>query len=119
MAYYNNDQLLKYFEKNMQQVANKQIESLQLEIQKLYQKEMMKVTEDLHIKHTLEKNRLLKTLNVAHQEKINHLGIEYDETLMTLRQNMVAEIFETVTKQLLDYVQSDAYIPAMKHKFLQ
>ena len=39
MAYYNNDQLLKYFEKNMQQVANKQIESLQLEIQKLYQKE--------------------------------------------------------------------------------
>ena len=119
MAYYNNDQLLKYFEKNMQQVANKQIESLQLEIQKLYQKEMMKVTEDLHIKHTLEKNRLLKTLNVAHQEKINHLGIEYDETLMTLRQNMVAEIFETVTKQLLDYVQSDAYIPAMKHKFLR
>lgn len=117
MAYYNNDQLLKYFEKNMQQVANKQIESLEIEIQKLYQKEMMKVTEDLHIKHTLEKNRLLKTLNVAHQEKINHLGIEYDETLMTLRQNMVAEIFETVTKQLLEYIQSDAYIPAMKHKF--
>jgi vacuolar-type H+-ATPase subunit E/Vma4 len=117
MAYYNNDQLLKYFEKNMQQVANKQIESLQLEIQKLYQKEMMKVTEDLQIKHTLEKNRLLKALNVSHQEKINHLGIEYDETLMTLRQNMVAEIFETVTKQLLDYIQSDAYIPAMKHKF--
>ena len=119
MAYYNNDQLLKYFEKNMQGVAIKQIESLQLEIQKLYQKEMMKVTEDLHIKHTLEKNRLLKTLNVAHQEKINHLGIEYDETLMTLRQNMVAEIFETVTKQLLEYVQSDSYISAMKHKFLQ
>ena len=117
MAYYNNDQLLKYFEKNMQQVANKQIESLQLEIQKLYQKEMMKVTEDLQIKHTLEKNRLLKALNVSHQEKINHLGIEYDETLMTLRQNMVAEIFETVKKQLLDYIQSDAYIPAMKHKF--
>jgi len=117
MAYYNNDQLLKYFEKNMQQVANKQIESLQLEIQKLYQKEMMKVTEDLQIKHTLEKNRLLKALNVSHQEKINHLGIEYDETLMTLRQNMVAEIFETVTKQLLDYIQSDAYFPAMKHKF--
>ena len=119
MAYYNNDQLLKYFEKNMQHVANNQIESLKLEIQKLYQKEMMKVTEDLHIKQTLEKNRILKTLNVAHQDKINHLGIEYDETLMTLRQNMVAEIFETVTKQLLDYIQSDAYIPAMKHKFHQ
>jgi vacuolar-type H+-ATPase subunit E/Vma4 len=117
MAYYNNDQLLKYFEKNMQHVANNQIESLKLEIQKLYQKEMMKVTEDLQIKHTLEKNRLLKALNVSHQEKINHLGIEYDETLMTLRQNMVAEIFETVTKQLLDYIQSDAYFPAMKHKF--
>ncbi len=78
---------------------------------------MMKVTEDLQIKHTLEKNRLLKALNVSHQEKINHLGIEYDETLMTLRQNMVAEIFETVTKQLLDYIQSDAYFPAMKYKF--
>ncbi len=119
MAYYNNDQLLKYFEKNMQQVANKHIESLQLEIQKLYQKEMMKVTEDLNIKHTLEKNRVLKSINVAHQEKINHLGIEFDETLMTLRKNMVAEIFETVTNKLLEYVQSDAYIPAMKRMFNQ
>jgi len=116
MAYYNNDQLLKYFEKNMKQVADLNIETLKLEIKKLYQKEMSKIQEALTIKHELEKNRELKSLTIIHQEKINHLGIEYDETLMNLRKNMVADIFETVTKRIKSYMTTKAYITSMSHK---
>lgn len=116
MAYYNNDQLLKYFEKNMQQVANQHIETLKLEIKKLYQKEMSKVKDSLTIKHDLEKMRVLKSLTVAHQEKINHLGVEYDETLMNVRKNMIAEIFETVTTRLIKFMETKAYTEAMSNK---
>ena len=116
MAYYNNDQLLKYFEKNMKQVADLNIETLKLEIKKLYQKEMSKIQEALTIKHELEKNRELKSLTIIHQEKINYLGIEYDETLMNLRKNMVADIFETVTKRIKSYMTTKAYITSMSDK---
>ena len=116
MAYYNNDQLLKYFEKNMKQVADQNIETLKLEIKKLYQKEMSKIQEALTIKHELEKNRELKSLTIIHQEKINHLGIEYDATLMNLRKNMVADIFETVTKRIKSYMTTKAYITSMSDK---
>lgn len=116
MAYYNNDQLLKYFEKNMKQVAEENIETLKLEIKKLYQKEMSKVQEALSIKHELEKNREIKSLMVSHQEKINHLGIEYDETLMNLRKNMVADIFETVTKKIKTFMTTKSYLASMSQK---
>ena len=116
MAYYNNDQLLKYFEKNMKQVAEENIETLKLEIKKLYQKEMSKVQEALSIKHELEKNREIKSLMVTHQEKINHLGIEYDETLMNLRKNMVADIFETVTKKIKTFMTTKSYLASMSQK---
>lgn len=116
MAYYNNDQLLKYFEKNMKHVADQNIETLKLEIKKLYQKEMSKIQEALTIKHELEKNRELKSLTISHQEKINHLGVEYDETLMNLRKNMVADIFETITKRIKSFMTTQAYITSMSHK---
>lgn len=116
MAYYNDDQLLKYFENAMKNAANKQIKALQDEIKKIYTKEITKVMDSLNIKHGLEKSRALREVNTHYQEKINHIGLTYDKELIDERQKLTHTIFSEVTSKLKSYIKTKDYSIKMLEK---
>ena len=117
MAYYNEDQLLKYFEHAMQEVALKEKKAIEDDIKKQYQKEMAKVKEALNIKHNLEKSRALRDVLVSYQDKINHIGTTYDKQLMDERRALTASIFDAVLKKIQTYTKQDEYVLSMSKKF--
>jgi vacuolar-type H+-ATPase subunit E/Vma4 len=117
MAYYNEDQLLKYFEHAMQEVALKEKKAIEDDIKKQYQKEMAKVKDALNIKHNLEKSRTLRDVLVSYQDKINHIGTTYDKQLMDERRALTASIFDTVLKKIQQFTKDNAYVLSMAKRF--
>jgi vacuolar-type H+-ATPase subunit E/Vma4 len=109
MAYYNEDQLKRYFEKAIERVAKGKLASLQQEIDLMFYKELSKVKDELQVKHDLERQSKIRDLQVAHQEKLNLIGVEYDQKLISARQEMVKEIFDDVKQMLLEFVKTSDY----------
>jgi len=109
LAYYNEDQLYRYFDKAITTEANKKIDKLRKEIDYLYAKEMKKVKEDLSIKKNLELNKQLKALQVEYQDQINKIGVGFDKKLIEERQFMVNFIYQSVLLKLGDYIQTKTY----------
>ena len=117
MAYYNEDQLKRYFEKAILRESEIRIEKLRKEIDYLYSKEMSKVNAELDLKKKLETNKALRDLQIEYQDKINQIGVGYDEQLIKERKVMINNVFEAVYKKLYVYRQTDAYIKNMASKF--
>lgn len=119
MAYYNEDQLSRYFTAAMTNVANKKIEQLKDEIHQIYKREMTKIKDELNVKHTLERQEALREINVAHQEKLNLIGIEYNAELIRARDEMAQTIFESVLSQLKAFMKTKKYVTLMSKKIDQ
>jgi vacuolar-type H+-ATPase subunit E/Vma4 len=116
MAYYNEDQLKRYFESAMRDEAQQKIDALKDEIHKIYQREMTKVKDELHVKHMLERSRALREVNVVFQEKMNHIGIEYDAELIRERNHMADVVFEAIKNKLIEFTTTKAYSKLMAKK---
>jgi vacuolar-type H+-ATPase subunit E/Vma4 len=117
MAYYNEDQLKRYFENAIKRESEIRIEKLRKEIDYLYSKEMSKVNAEQDLKNKLETSKALRELQIEHQDKINQIGIGYDEQLIKERQVMVNNVFEAVYKKLVLYRQSKDYQKSMSNKY--
>lgn len=117
MAYYNEDQLKRYFEKAILRESEIRIEKLRKEIDYLYSKEMSKVNAELDLKKKLETNKALRDLQIEYQDKINQIGVGYDEQLIKVRKVMINNVFEAVYKKLYIYRQTDAYVKKMASKY--
>lgn len=116
MAYYNEDQLLKYFELAMKDVSNKEKKALEDDIKRVYSLEMSKVMDVLTVKHNLEQSRALREVQVFYQEKINLIGQSYDKQLMDARQSLMSTIFDEVTSKLKHYMMTQDYAVTMFKK---
>ncbi|MDY0210177.1 MAG: hypothetical protein RBQ91_02050 [Acholeplasma sp.] len=116
MAYYNEDQLKRYLEKAIMQESGIRIEKLRKEIDYLYAKEMNKVNAELDLKNKLDTNKALRELQIEYQDKINQIGVGYDEQLIKERSVMVNNVFEAVYKKLFTYRQTKAYQSTMIEK---
>ncbi|HKL60891.1 MAG TPA: hypothetical protein VJY66_00765, partial [Acholeplasma sp.] len=66
MGYFNEDQLQKYFQKAIDAKANEKIAQLRAEIDKLYDRGIKKVKEDVQIKKQLEVSKALKDVQVEY-----------------------------------------------------
>jgi len=116
LAYYNEDQLYRYFDKAIKQEANKKITQLRKEIDYLYAKEIKKVKEDLQMKKELQLNKDLRELQIEYQDQINQIGVGFDEKLIKERTFMVNIIYQSVLLKLGDFIQTKAYDDLMKDK---
>ncbi|PKK96484.1 MAG: hypothetical protein CVV58_06110 [Tenericutes bacterium HGW-Tenericutes-3] len=116
MAYYNEDQLYRYFDKAIQRESKQKIEALQKEFDYLYAKEMKKITEDLTMKKNLELNKALKELQLEYQDKINKIGVGYDEKLIKERTFMTNIVFHSVLDKIYQFITSKKYEDLMKEK---
>lgn len=109
MAYYNEDQLYRLFDKAINAQANERIEKLKNEIGFAYAKQMKKVRADITLNANLALNKGLRELSIEYQDSINKIGVGYDETLIKKRQEMTDYVFEGVHKKLRDFMTSSAY----------
>ena len=116
MAYYNEEQLYRYFDKTIKREAEKRIKELNDEIEYLHAKEMKKVTEDLEAKRDLELNKRMKELQLSYQDKINQIGIDYDAKLLKERTFMTNIVFNAVLDRIYQFITSPEYEDLMKNK---
>lgn len=119
MAFYNEDQLKHYFETAMNKEAQKKIDALKEDIHTIYSREMNKVKDDLRLKHMLERQNALREVNIIFQDKMNHIGIEYDAELIRARNHMVDVVFEDVKQKLISFSKTEAYKALMTKKLLR
>ncbi len=119
LAYYNEDQLYRYFDKAIKKEAGKRIDQLRKEIDYLYAKEMKKIKEDLLLKKNLELNKALRELQVEYQDQINQIGVGFDEKLIKERMFMVNFIYQSVLIKLGDFIQTKEYDQLMTEKIKQ
>lgn len=117
MAYYNEDQLKRYLEKAIKAESESRIEKLKKEIDYLYSTEMSKVNTDIELKKKLEMNKALRELQIEYQDKINQIGIGYDEQLIKERAVMISNVFEAVYKKLYDFRNTIDYKNNMIEKY--
>lgn len=116
MAFYNEDQLYRYFDKAIKRESEKRIEELHKEIDYLYAKEMKKITEDLSIKKEDELNKALKELQMDYQDKLNKISVGYDEKLIKERTFMTNIVFHSVLDRIYQFITSKDYEKSMKEK---
>jgi len=109
LAYYNEDQLYRYFDKAIQREAEKRTEELKKEIDYLHAKEMKTITEDLQQQRDLQMNKELKELQLEYQDKINQIGIGYDAKLIKERTFMTNIVFHSVLDQIYQFITSPDY----------
>ena len=116
LAYYNDDQLYRYFDKAIKKEAGKKIDQLRKEIDYLYAKEMKKIKEELLLKKNLEQSKALRELQVEYQDQINQIGVGFDEKLIKERTFMVNFIYQSVLIKLGDFIQTKDYDQLMIKK---
>lgn len=116
MAYYNEDQIYRYFDKAILNESRKRILELEKEIADIYNKEMKRTKEALIIKKELRSNSILRELRVEYQDQINKIGIGYDAKLIKERQTMTTSVFDSVMKKIDGFVKSLEYKKLMKEK---
>jgi len=116
MPYYNEDQLYRYFDKAISRESKQKIEALQKEFDYIYAKEMKKITEDLTMKKNLELNKSLKELQLEYQDKINKIGVGYDEKLIKERTFMTNIVFHSVLDKIYQFITSKKYEDLMVEK---
>jgi len=116
VAYYNEDQLKRYFEKAIQRESDKQVEKLRKEINGIYSREIKKVKEDLAIKKQVQLSKAIRDVQVDYQDKINKIGVGYDEKLIKKRTEMTNYVFNHVEKKLVDFILKPEYEELMVSK---
>ncbi len=109
MAYYNEDQLRRYFEKAIQKESDSQIKKLEKEIDYLYHREVNKVADDINIKKQVQMAKELKDVQIKYQEELNQIGLGYNERLIQERNDMAAKIFQNIEDKIQSFVKSKAY----------
>ncbi|RJX25870.1 MAG: hypothetical protein C4537_03925 [Acholeplasma sp.] len=114
MAYYNEDQLRRYFEKAIQKESDSQIKKLEKEIDYLYHREVKKVSDDINIKKQVQMAKELKDVQIEYQEELNQIGLGYNERLIQERNDMAALIFKEIENKLKSFVSSKAYATWVK-----
>ncbi len=116
MAYYNEDQLYRYFDRSIHHESNKKIDALRKEIDYLYAKEMKKIRDDLLMKKKLQLNKGLRELQIDYQDRINQIGVGYDAKLIKSRTKMANVVFNEVFEKLVDFIETNAYTSYIKEK---
>lgn len=116
MAYYNEDQLYRYFEKAINKEADVKLGALRKEIDYLYAKEMKKIKDNLMVKKNLQLNKDLRELQIEYQDQINKIGVGFDGKLIKERSFMINMVFQSVLLELGDFIQTKDYDDLMKKK---
>ena len=116
MAYYNDDELYRYFEKSIKEQSELRLSDLRREIDYQYQRAMKRLKEDLSLQQTVDYNRGLREIRVGYQNQINQIGVNYDEELIKKRLEMSDHVFLGVISKIKAFIKTKAYETYIKEK---
>lgn len=116
MAYYNDDELYRYFEKSIKEQSELRLSDLRREIDYQYQRAMKRLKEDLSLQQTVDYNRGLREIRVGYQNQINQIGVNYDEELIKKRLEMSDHVFQGVISKIKAFIKTKAYETYIKEK---
>lgn len=116
LAYYTEEQLYRYFNRSIHHETNKKVEKLRKEIDYLFVSEMKKIREDLIMKKKLNLSKGLRELQIDYQDRINQIGVGYDQKLIKSRMKMANTVFNRVFEKLVDFIETKAYETYVKDK---
>jgi vacuolar-type H+-ATPase subunit E/Vma4 len=119
MSYYDDEELLKYFSKQIKELAETEIKKLEKDIADVKKKQLEKIDSELQ-------NSIIKSMNIRigdleseYNAKINKLKIENHKNIMQKRKELLDSVVLEVKKKLLKYVKTKAYSEKMKDKVLR
>ena len=116
MSYYDNEELLKYFSKEIKAQAEKDIKKLEKEIADTKARQLKQIEDELH-------NTIFKALNVRidelvseHNASINKLKTENHKSIIQKRTELLDSVILDVKTKCKKYVSSKGYVTKMKKK---
>jgi vacuolar-type H+-ATPase subunit E/Vma4 len=109
MEYNTNDELRAYFIKQIQSISEQEISKVKEEIERINQKKLSEIEASATLSADLMLQQETKILNSEHSLNISKLTEQNNRKKAMMREQLIKELFNTITKKLKDYTQSEAY----------
>ncbi len=116
MSYYDKDELLKYFSKQIKEEAEKEISKLEKAIADTKKRQLTQIDNELKTAIFKSLNTRIDELESEHNATINKLKIENHKKIMRKRSELLDSVLLEVEQKLNKYVLTKAYSNDMKKK---
>ncbi|MFA6627513.1 MAG: hypothetical protein WCQ80_01305 [Bacilli bacterium] len=116
MEFFNEDEILKYFQKEIKDVSNRQIKKLQHELDIIKAKELEHIEKQVSEEINSTLGRDLDDLKIKHRQTLNDILTSARRDLIQYREDLLNSIMVEVTNRLSQYVKSPDYLVSMRNK---
>lgn len=119
MSYYDKEELLKYFSKQIKAEANKEISKLEKDIADTKKRQLANIDNELQTSIFKTMNSQIGDLESEHNAVINKLKIDNHKKVMQKRTELLDSVILEVQNKCIKYVKTKAYAENMKAKVLK
>lgn len=112
------EELLAYFEGEINEVSEKEIAALEQDIKDIRSRTLQELEEQAKQASERLFEQELSEVNADHAIALSHLNDENNRLLMAERDRLVDQIFTSAKEEILAYTQSDDYVKRLKEKLI-
>ncbi len=116
MEYFNEDEILRYFQKEIEEVSHRQIKKLQNEIDTIKTKELERIEKEVKSEINATLGRDLEELKIKHRQTLHEIKTTTRRDLINFREDLLEQVLTEVTKKVQAFVKSEKYLALMKQK---
>lgn len=116
MSYYDKEELLKYFSKQIKQEADIDIKKLEKYIVDTKKRQLEQIDNELQTSIFKSMNSQIDELESEHNATISKLKIENHKKVMQKRTELLDSVILEVRKKCIEYTKSKAYAKRMTEK---
>lgn len=116
MEYFNEDEILHYFQKEIEEVSARQIKKLQQEIEAIKAKELERIEQEVKAEVSATLGHDLEVLKVKHRRTLNDIITSSKRDMIAYREQLLQNIIEEVKTKISAYVKTSQYGEAMMKK---
>lgn len=112
MPYYEND-LYKYFKKEIEEAANEQINILNKDIEDIKRKQLANIDEEVHDTINKVLDTELNEINTEHSANMNRIKTNAHQEIIRKKKELLDLVIEEVQNKCLKFVKTDSYKEGM------
>ncbi|MDD4212358.1 MAG: hypothetical protein PHY42_03045 [Bacilli bacterium] len=116
MEYFNEDEILRYFQKEIGEVSKRQIKKLQSEIDTIKTKELERIEKEVKSEINATLGRDLEELQIKHRQTIHEIKTTTRRDLINFREDLLELVLTEVIKKVQAFVKSEHYLALMRQK---
>lgn len=110
------EELLSYFESEINEVAEKEIAGLEQEMEDIRKRTVDELEKQAQLAIKIKYEQELSEINADHAIALSHLNDENNRKLMNERNRLVHQIFEDAKQELLAFTKEKNYVEQLKKK---